>query len=77
MSPICSELLTHICVYRVLLDDTDMHDREGGGGFFAYGIDPQAGAIVVVRPDGYVGIVAPFHALHDIETYFAGFMLRR
>ncbi len=76
-SPICSELLTHIRAYRVLLDDTDMHDREGGGGFSAYGIDPQAGAIVVVRPDGYVGIVAPFHALHDIETYFAGFMLMR
>lgn len=51
-----------------------MYARAGGGGYDAYGIDPQAGAIVVVRPDGYVGIVAPFEQLDDVDAYFAAFM---
>ena len=36
-----------------------MFKRSGGGGYEYYGVDPR-GAIVVVRPDGYVGVVAPF-----------------
>ena len=49
----------------------------GGRGYEAYGIDPAEGAIVVVRPDGYVGMVAPFEHLDDISGYFATFMLER
>ncbi|OSD04732.1 hypothetical protein PYCCODRAFT_1386005 [Trametes coccinea BRFM310] len=59
---------------KVLLDDTDMYSRVGGGGYARYGIDQQHGAIVVVRPDGYVGIVAPFDHLKDVNTYFDSFM---
>ncbi|GJE87714.1 phenol 2-monooxygenase [Phanerochaete sordida] len=59
---------------KVLLDDTDMFDRCGGGGYDKYGIDPLAGAIVVVRPDGYVGAVSSFEDLTAIEGYFAGFL---
>ena len=51
-----------------------MQGREGGGGFAAYGIDPEVGAIVVVRPDGYVGMIAPYERLDDISTYFGSFM---
>ena len=51
-----------------------MYGRVGGGGYEAYGIDPQRGTIVVVRPDGYVGMVAPYEQLVDVEKYFAGFM---
>ena len=60
---------------HVLLDDTDMYARVGGGGYEAYGIDKQEGAIVVVRPDGYVGTVAPFDRLKDVDAYFASFMV--
>ncbi|KAI0738708.1 FAD binding domain-containing protein [Daedaleopsis nitida] len=60
---------------KVLLDDTDMHGREGGGGFAAYGIKPEGGVVVIVRPDGYVGMVAPFDRLDDISAYFASFVL--
>ncbi len=60
---------------RVLLDDKDLTGRWGGGGYEAYGISPTEGAIVVVRPDGYVGTVAPFEQLDDITRYFASFML--
>ncbi|KAJ2999383.1 hypothetical protein NUW54_g6948 [Trametes sanguinea] len=61
---------------KVLLDDTDMYARVGGGGYERYGIDPQHGAIVVVRPDGYVGIVAPFEELKDVNAYFDSFMAK-
>ena len=52
-----------------------MYGRVGGGGYEWYGIDAQQGAIVVVRPDGYVGVVAPFEQLADVDAYFAGFIL--
>ena len=60
----------------MLLDDTDIRGQEGGGGFSAYGIDPEVGAVVVVRPDGYVGAIAPFDRLMDIDKYFDSFMSR-
>ncbi|KZT07230.1 uncharacterized protein LAESUDRAFT_120001 [Laetiporus sulphureus 93-53] len=58
---------------KVLVDDTDMYGRVGGGGYEKYGIDLR-GVIVVVRPDGFVGMVAPFEELEDIASYFASFM---
>ncbi|KAI0628053.1 FAD binding domain-containing protein [Trametes polyzona] len=60
---------------KIMFDDVDMHGRSGGGGFAAYGIDPQAGAIVIVRPDGHVGLVAPLDRLDVVDAYFASFML--
>ncbi|KIP05547.1 hypothetical protein PHLGIDRAFT_91984 [Phlebiopsis gigantea 11061_1 CR5-6] len=59
---------------KVLLDDTDMYQRSGGNGYEKYGIDKTKGAVVVVRPDGYVGTVAPYESIDDIRDYFAGFM---
>ncbi|KAI0773243.1 FAD binding domain-containing protein [Trametes elegans] len=60
---------------KVLLDDDDMHERTGGGGFVAFGINPKNGAIVVVRPDGHVGLVAPTDHLDVVDAYFGSFML--
>ena len=52
-----------------------MYARTGGGGYDYYGIDPERGAIVVVRPDGYVAAAAPFDgSTKGLETYFSGFM---
>ena len=51
-----------------------MYQRGGGNGYEKYGIDKTKGAIVVVRPDGYVGIVAPYESIDDIRDYFGGFM---
>ena len=62
------------CSLRVLLDDVDMHGREGGGGFDAYGINREVGAIVVVRPDGYVGAIAPLDDADALSAYFSAFM---
>ncbi|KAI1791906.1 FAD binding domain-containing protein [Ganoderma leucocontextum] len=60
---------------KVLLDDKDMHERSGGGGYAKYGIDEHAGAIVVVRPDGYVGTVAFLEDMAFLNSYFAAFLL--
>ena len=60
---------------RVLLDDTDVHGRAGGGGYAEYGIDTHAGAIVVVRPDGYVGMVAPLGEVELVDAYFSAFLV--
>ena len=46
-----------------------MADRCGGGGYEAYDINPAEGAIVVVRPDGYVG--AFVHDAEGLHKYFS------
>ncbi len=58
----------------MLLDDTDMFARVGGKGYETYGIDPLRGAMVIVRPDGYVGMVASLENTATIGQYFSSFM---
>lgn len=54
----------------------DTLGKVGGGGYKYYGIDEKEGAIVVVRPDGYVGMVSPFDRVSDLKSYLAGFMAK-
>ncbi|PIL30439.1 hypothetical protein GSI_07626 [Ganoderma sinense ZZ0214-1] len=60
---------------KALPDDKDMHGRSGGGGYAKFGIDENAGAIVVVRPDGYIGTIAPLEDVAFLNAYFAAFLL--
>ncbi|KAG6336454.1 hypothetical protein ID866_2625, partial [Astraeus odoratus] len=60
---------------KVLLDDTDVTGSKGGGAYERFGICPEGVTLVVVRPDGYVGMIAPATALHDVYEYFASFMI--
>lgn len=60
-------------MYRVFIDDVTPAGTEGGDAYESFGIS-QEGAIVVVRPDGYVGTVAPIDNTEHIGNYFAGFM---
>lgn len=57
------------------MDDKDQHRRTGGGGYSKFGIDAHNGAIIVVRPDGYVGMVAPLDQVDVVDAYFAAFLL--
>ena len=59
------------------MDDCDLHGRSGGGGYAKYGIDEHGGAIVIVRPDGYVGLVAPLdgRGVQGVDTYFEAFLI--
>ena len=61
-------------IFRVFVDDKDLSDRSGGGGYTHYGIDERMGAIVVVRPDGYIGTIAPLNGVDFLNSYFAAFL---
>ncbi|KAH9479232.1 Phenol hydroxylase [Psilocybe cubensis] len=61
---------------RVLIDDVDVKGTLGGNGYDSYGIDPTHGAIVVVRPDGYVGTICPLQEMDFLVTYLGGFVGR-
>jgi len=61
----------------VLLDDTDMTGSKGGRAYARFGIDPEQITLVVVRPDGYVGAIAPSTAIADLDSYFGSFLLPR
>ena len=70
-------LVSDIQVSRVFIDDKDMSGVSGGGGYKKYGIDSKTGAIVIVRPDGYVGTIAPLDKIGDIDRYFNSFAISR
>lgn len=62
---------------RVLLDDTDLRNVQGGHGYERFRIDTGQITVVVVRPDGYVGMIAPSSAVGELDTYFGSFMVPR
>lgn len=51
--------------------------RDGADIFTLRGIDRTAGALVVVRPDQYVGHVLPLDAFDELAAYFASILLVR
>lgn len=59
----------------MLVDDQDLYKRAGGDAYENYGVG-AAGAAAVVRPDGYVGLVAPLDQPALLDGYFraAGLM---
>ena len=49
-----------------------MTGKQGGELYSSYGIGPS-GAVVVVRPDGFVGTITPLDSAADLTSYFAQF----
>jgi phenol 2-monooxygenase len=49
--------------------------KSGDDIFDLRGIDRDAGCVVVVRPDQYVGNVLPLDAVDDLRDYFGGHLL--
>ena len=62
---------------RVLLDDTDTTESKGGRAYERFGIDPEQITLVIIRPDGYVGTIAPSTAIADLDNYFGSFLVPR
>ncbi len=50
------------------------HHDAVGQGYDAYGIDRTEGALVVVRPDGYVAKVSSIEGVSELNAYFSSFM---
>ncbi|KAG8995663.1 hypothetical protein FRB94_008888 [Tulasnella sp. JGI-2019a] len=62
---------------KVFTDDVSIAGGLGGTTYETYGISPE-GAMVVVRPDGYIGMVAAFDGSgSQLEHYFGGFLTAR
>jgi phenol 2-monooxygenase len=68
---------TDVTSHRVLIDDTDVTGRSGGGAYERFGIDTKEITMVIVRPDGYVGMIAPSTALESMDKYFGSFLIVR
>ncbi|TFY66930.1 hypothetical protein EVG20_g4149, partial [Dentipellis fragilis] len=58
---------------KVLLDDTNFLGTQGGKMYHTYGVSPEDGAIVLVRPDGYVATAVPLAKASLLDDYFAAF----
>lgn len=58
---------------KVFVDGESYHDG-GGRAYEGYGVDPEEGALVVVRPDGYVGLVASVEeeGWREVGKWFQG-----
>ncbi|GJJ11380.1 hypothetical protein Clacol_005612 [Clathrus columnatus] len=58
---------------KVFVDQKEVHGSHGGTCYAVYGIESR-GAVVVVRPDGYVGTIAPLDKPEHLDEYFNGFV---
>ncbi|KAF8527308.1 FAD binding domain-containing protein [Gautieria morchelliformis] len=59
---------------KVFIDQPEvLHSTFGESAYITYGIQPS-GAVVVVRPDGFVGTVAPLDKAKHLDEYFSTFM---
>lgn len=56
----------------MFVDDLDISGVHGGQAYKNFGVG-SAGAVVIVRPDGYVGTVAPLSDVGSIFDYFKSF----
>ncbi|CAG1980470.1 unnamed protein product [Fusarium graminearum] len=59
-------------VHRVVVDDTSPYMLGCGEAFSKYGINPEQGAIVVVRPDLYVSRVLALTNANELSSFFKG-----
>lgn len=72
-------LLSHVYTwliiihFRVLLDAIDVTGKKGGKVYETYGVRPE-GAVVVVRPDGYVASVTGLEEVAELEKFFSSFL---
>ncbi|KDQ19527.1 hypothetical protein BOTBODRAFT_170609 [Botryobasidium botryosum FD-172 SS1] len=66
-----SQLLSHWS--KAYTDDRSICGRVGGSFYANYGVSDD-GAIIVCRPDGYVGMVAALDDLAAVEGYFDKFL---
>lgn len=61
---------------KVFVDDESYHEGHGHA-YEAYGIDPEKGCAVAIRPDQYIGWIGEVDDYDMMERYFGGFMKGR
>lgn len=60
--------------YRIFADDESYHHGHGHA-YANYGVDPDKGRSVLIRPDQYVGWGGAFDDLESMERYLSAIML--
>ena len=60
--------------WKIFVDDMSYHEGHGHA-YEGYGVDPERGCLVVVRPDGYVGWMGEIDDVGEAGRYFGGFMV--
>ncbi|KAL1621292.1 hypothetical protein SLS56_009286 [Neofusicoccum ribis] len=56
---------------KVYVDDDSYHEGHGHA-YENYGVDPEKGCVVALRPDQYVGYVGELEDTEDLAAYFGG-----
>lgn len=55
------------------VDDVENKGVHGGKAYGSYDVSKE-GAVVVVRPDGYIGTIVPLEGVQELDEYFAAFL---
>ncbi|KAL4961141.1 putative FAD monooxygenase [Aspergillus stella-maris] len=59
---------------KIFVDDVSYH--EGHGRLYeTWGIDPNKGCLVILRPDQYVSYIGPLEDYDAVDRFFSGFMV--
>lgn len=61
-------------LHKTFIDDASYNSGHGYA-YQTYGIDPERGAIIIVRPDQYVSKVVSFDEMESIGEFFEGWAL--
>ncbi|KAK1826995.1 putative monooxygenase [Podospora conica] len=61
------------CLLKTFVDDKG-YNSDHGHAYQSYGIDPEHGAVVVVRPDHYVAKVTTLEDVGSLRNFFGGFL---
>ncbi|KAL3418610.1 phenol hydroxylase [Phlyctema vagabunda] len=60
--------------WKIYVDDISYHEGHGHA-YQNYGVDAKRGAVVIIRPDGYVGWLGELEDVHDMDDYFSVIMV--
>ncbi|KAK1995032.1 FAD binding domain-containing protein [Colletotrichum falcatum] len=64
------------CLQNIFVDDESYHAGHGRA-YAKYGVDPEVGAMVVIRPDQYVSEICALENTDAITTFFDSFIVRK
>ena len=63
-----------LLIFRILVDAASPFSDESGGAYTALGV-PVEGQLAVIRPDGYLGLLAGLNDLTRLDEYLKAWMI--
>lgn len=62
--------------WKIFVDDQSYHEGHGEA-YKNYGIDPNKGCALILRPDQYVSWIGEMDDYEAMDKFFSGFMLKQ